>query len=402
MGDRILLVDDEQRLLDGLRRTLRGRYVISTAASGDEGLAVVEASVQEGNPFAVVVSDMMMPGMSGAEFLTLLRPVLPDAALLILSGQADLTSTITAVNNANLFRFLTKPCETDDLARALDAALRQHQLLVSERELLQRTLTGAVDVLTDVLSMASPAASRRTERTRGIVRAAAELLGLDDDWRLPVAAMLSHLGCIALPQAVLERVDAGEPVVGAEREMWHAHPETGRRLLARIPRLEQVAEWVGAQPVGVTAADAPGPPILASGTGTGTGVGTGPRAGDVGTGEDVAAALLPAVAAFLAHHDARTAPRDAARRLTATGRYPAAVIEAVLTAMAQQAPRGVPAEMRVHALRPGMVINGDVRTVTGLVLVREGERVTEALIARLCNFAATVGVEEPFSVLIEG
>ena len=385
MGDRILLVDDEQRLLDGLRRTLRGRYVISTAASGDEGLAVVEASVQEGNPFAVVVSDMMMPGMSGAEFLTLLRPVLPDAALLILSGQADLTSTITAVNNANLFRFLTKPCETDDLARALDAALRQHQLLVSERELLQRTLTGAVDVLTDVLSMASPAASRRTERTRGIVRAAAELLGLDDDWRLPVAAMLSHLGCIALPQAVLERVDAGEPVVGAEREMWHAHPETGRRLLARIPRLEQVAEWVGAQPVGVTAADAPAPPILAS-----------------GSGEDVAAALLPAVAAFLAHHDARTAPRDAARRLTATGRYPAAVIEAVLTAMAQQAPRGVPAEMRVHALRPGMVINGDVRTATGLVLVREGERVTEALIARLCNFAATVGVEEPFSVLIEG
>jgi len=385
MGDRILLVDDEQRLLDGLRRTLRGRYVISTAASGDEGLAVVEASVQEGNPFAVVVSDMMMPGMSGAEFLTLLRPVLPDAALLILSGQADLTSTITAVNNANLFRFLTKPCETDDLARALDAALRQHQLLVSERELLQRTLTGAVDVLTDVLSMASPAASRRTERTRGIVRAAAELLGLDDDWRLPVAAMLSHLGCIALPQTVLERVDAGEPVVGAERGMWHAHPETGRRLLARIPRLEQVAEWVGAQPVGVTAADAPAPPILAS-----------------GSGEDVAAALLPAVAAFLAHHDARTAPRDAARRLTATGRYPAAVIEAVLTAMAQQAPRGVPAEMRVHALRPGMVINGDVRTVTGLVLVREGERVTEALIARLCNFAATVGVEEPFSVLIEG
>jgi DNA-binding response OmpR family regulator len=379
MGDRVLLVDDEPRLLDGLRRNLRGRYVISTASSGPEGLDALKESVDENNPFAVVVSDMMMPGMSGAEFLGFARPIVPDAALMILSGQADLTSTIAAVNNANLFRFLTKPCSPDDFTRALDAALRQHQLLLSERDLLQNTLTGAVDVLTDVLAMASPIASRRTERTRTVVRAAAELLGLDDDWRLPVAAMLSHLGCIAIPDHVLEAVEAGKDLEPAERDMWRGHPQIGQRLLARIPRLEEVAEWVGAQPMSVVAASAPGDPPV----------------------DDVAACLLPATAAFLVQHDAGVAPRDSARALDDTLRYPAAVVEAVMTAIGHQVPRGVVMELRVSNLMPGMVIQDDVKTSTGLVLVRSGERVTDALIARLSNFAASVGVQEPFRVLVD-
>src|SRR5664279_3284057 len=220
MGERVLLVDDEQRLLDGLRRNLRGRYAISTATSGAEALTTLSDAAAEGTPFAVVVSDMMMPGMSGAEFLAQARVETPDAVLMILSGQADLTSTITAVNNANLFRFLTKPIEPADLITALAAALRQHELVTGERELLQNTLTGAIDVLTDVLSMASPGASKRTERMRTVVRAAAEMLFLQDDWRLPVAAMLSHIGCIAVPGQVLEQVDAGKDLEPAERAMW--------------------------------------------------------------------------------------------------------------------------------------------------------------------------------------
>jgi response regulator RpfG family c-di-GMP phosphodiesterase len=378
MSERILLVDDEPRLLDGLRRTLRGRYVITTATSGPDGLTLIEESAHEGNPFAVIVSDMMMPGMSGAEFLIRVRPLLPDAVLMILSGQADLTSTISAVNNANLFRFLTKPCEPADFQIALDAALRQHQLLTSEHDLLQNTLTGAVSVLTDVLSMASPIASRRTERVRNVVHAAAEMLGVDDDWRLPIAAMLSHLGCIALPTHVVEQVDLGKELKPAEREMWRTHPATAQQLLSKIPRLEEIAGWVGSQPTSQTAADTAGSPVT-----------------------DVAAALLPAVATFLIHHDQGVAGRDIARRVTDTQRYPTAVIEAVRAAVAHQVPHGVIKEIGVRNLRPGMVIEDDITTTTGLMLVRRGERVTDALVARLTNFAASVGVKEPFHVLVE-
>jgi DNA-binding response OmpR family regulator len=378
MSERVLLVDDEQRLLDGLRRNLRGRYAISTATSGQEGLTALSDSVAEGTGFAVVVSDMMMPGMSGSEFLAQARVVAPDAVLMILSGQADLTSTITAVNNANLFRFLTKPIEPADLITALDAALRQHELVTSERELLQNTLTGAIDVLTDVLSMASPGASQRTERVRTVVRVAAEMLFLQDDWRLPVAAMLSHIGCIAVPGAVLDQVAAGQELEPAERAMWRSHPLVGQRLLERIPRLAEVARWVGSQPTSQAAADADGEPD-----------------------PDVSGNLLPAVAALLLHHDAGIAPRDASRQLAHSGRYPTAVLEAVLAAVGHTIPRGLPVEMRVQGLRPGMVIDEDVQTSGGLVLVRQGERATEVLIARLTNFAATVGIQEPFRVLVD-
>src|ERR1700754_1144962 len=110
MANRVLVVDDEPRVLDGLRRTLGAKYNVAVALSGAEGLKKLQQGRGSSNPFAVVVSDMMMPEMNGAEFLAKASEVNPDAVLMILSGQADLRSTIAAVNNSKLFRFIAKPC----------------------------------------------------------------------------------------------------------------------------------------------------------------------------------------------------------------------------------------------------------------------------------------------------
>src|SRR5215211_3563188 len=104
MGDRVLMVDDEPRILDGMRRTLHGSYKILTAESGEAGLELQRQAIEAGDPFAVIVSDMRMPSMNGAQFLTAARAADADAVRLILSGQADLESTIAAVNDADLFR----------------------------------------------------------------------------------------------------------------------------------------------------------------------------------------------------------------------------------------------------------------------------------------------------------
>jgi DNA-binding NtrC family response regulator len=186
---RVLLVDDEQRILDALRRTLHGRYKVETANSGPDALTVLSASLTDptSGPIAVIVSDMMMPGMNGADFLTKARDVAPDAVRMILSGQADLTSTIAAVNNADLFRFLTKPIDSPTLITALDAALRQYELVISERELLRSTLTGAVDVLVETLALASPLAYRRCwrrwRRARCCPRRTAGCTSATPSWR---------------------------------------------------------------------------------------------------------------------------------------------------------------------------------------------------------------------------
>ncbi len=377
MARRVLMVDDEPRILDAFRRTLRGRFAVTTASSGAEGLEVLAAARAAGEPFPVVVSDMMMPAMNGAEFLRRAHEAEPDAVCMILSGQADLVSTISAVNNGSLFRFLTKPCDTDDLARALDDAHRQHDLVNAERTLLEDTLNGAVEVLTELLSLASPVGLRRTGRFRHLADHVAGVVGVpaDQAWQLRLAAMLGQVGCIAVPTEVLERADAGKELTDAETEMISAHPGLAADLLRRIPRLEDVAGWVAEQPRALELATTPAPRTMD------------------------AHGVFTAVSAFLTGWEAGEAPRVVARRLVDEGGFPAEVADALLEAASDLEPRGVVTQVRGHQLQPGMVLQQDVVTLTGLTLVRQGERLTESHTARLANFARSVGLVEPITVL---
>lgn len=115
MNSRIVCVDDEPRILKGLRRRIGRDYDVSTAESGAEALALMK----EEEPFQVVVSDMRMPGMTGAQFLAQVRTEYPDTVRILLTGQSDLNDAIAAVNEGNIFRFLSKPCPPEVLMPAL-------------------------------------------------------------------------------------------------------------------------------------------------------------------------------------------------------------------------------------------------------------------------------------------
>lgn len=381
MSQRILMVDDEPRILDGFRRTLRARFTIIPAASGAEGLALLREAVVSGEPFPVIVSDMMMPAMNGAQFLAQARHVDPDAVCMILSGQADLVSTISAVNNSSLFRFLTKPCSTQDLARAIEDALRQYELVQAERQLLARTLNGAVQVLTELLSLASPVGLRHTNRFRLIAEQVATEVGVsaDEVWQLDLAVMLGQIGCIAVPPEVLEKADAGKELTDAEQQMIDDHPKLAADLLRRIPRLETVAAWIAEQPTAL--ADATRAPANGHRRGTG--------AHDVFT----------ATAAFISAWAQGTPPRQCVRRLVDQGGYDERIGQALLAASGGLEPRGVLRQVRVNQLIAGMVLQQDVVTSTGLTLVRQGEQLTASHTARLANFNRSVGIVEPITVL---
>lgn len=109
-------------------------------ARGFAGTAIVDRA----GPFAVVVSDMRMPGMDGAAFLATVRHRWPDMVRVLLTSHADVEAAIRVVNDGQIFRFLLKPCEPVTLRRVLHDAVAQHRLLTAERELLERTLQGSV------------------------------------------------------------------------------------------------------------------------------------------------------------------------------------------------------------------------------------------------------------------
>jgi ActR/RegA family two-component response regulator len=134
VNEKILFVDDEVSILQGYQRLLHREFHVSSANSGDDGLAAIKTS----GPFAVVISDMRMPGMNGAAFLAKVREMAPDTVRMLLTGYSDLEAAIDAVNNGHIFRYLTKPCEKEVLVKAIQSGLTQHQTIIADKELIRK------------------------------------------------------------------------------------------------------------------------------------------------------------------------------------------------------------------------------------------------------------------------
>lgn len=139
MDNGILFVDDEESILQGYRRIFHREFSVSTAVSGEQGLAAIRTA----GPFSVVISDMRMPGMNGAEFLGKVRQMVPDTVRMLLTGYADLDAAIDAVNQGNIFRYLAKPCEKDVLVNAIQCGLEKYRSTAANNELVKKARLAA-------------------------------------------------------------------------------------------------------------------------------------------------------------------------------------------------------------------------------------------------------------------
>ena len=240
MTERVLFVDDDPNVLAAYRRALRKCCSLVTAEGGEQGLAALKAD----GPFAVVISDQQMPGMDGVSFLREAKTAAPMTVRMMLTGNADQQTAIDAVNEGDVFRFHTKPCPPEELARSIDAAAAHHRLMKAEKELLEQTLAGSVKVLVDVLSLADPAAFQRTALIRRWAAAVAARLGVDNLWELDIAVMLAPIGRVTLPAEVRAKLDRAARLTDAEAAIVGRMPEAGRNLIANIPRLTGVADAV--------------------------------------------------------------------------------------------------------------------------------------------------------------
>jgi response regulator RpfG family c-di-GMP phosphodiesterase len=243
LPEKVLMVDDDRNLLDSFRRQFRKRVNLKTATSGADGVQ----AVQDGGPFAVVISDMQMPNMNGIEFLSKVRSISPNTVRIMLTGNANLDVAIDAVNDGNIFRFLNKPVEADQLYQTIADSIQQYRLITSEKILLNKTLKGAVDLMADILSMVNPVAFSHSSRIKQYAHTIVSCLSLEDSWHYDLAAMLCQLGYISLPEELVRKVAEGESLTQAERQHYNSHPAMGARLLKHIPRLEVVADMVARQ-----------------------------------------------------------------------------------------------------------------------------------------------------------
>lgn len=132
MRHTILFVDDEPRVTNALKRSLRKTpYKIMIANSAKEALEILKKVIVD-----VVVSDEKMPNMSGSEFLSIVRRDYPDTIRIMLTGQATLEAAIKAINEGEIYRLLTKPCNEVDLTLTIQQALQQKYLLDKAKQLM--------------------------------------------------------------------------------------------------------------------------------------------------------------------------------------------------------------------------------------------------------------------------
>jgi response regulator RpfG family c-di-GMP phosphodiesterase len=365
---KILCVDDEPNVLAGLALVLHRDFEVLQVTSGEAALAMLAKTAD----VAVVVSDMRMPKMTGAVLLAQVRERYPEVSRVLLTGQADMPSAISAINDGQIFRFLTKPCDQAPLLAALRAALDHHRLVTAERVLLRDTLHGSIAALVDILALANPTAFGRANRVKARASRLAEILGRPERWQVEMAAALQDIGYIALPPELVEKLRAGHVLSEAEHKMVARLPVTTEQLLGHIPRLELVRGMIAAA-LSTFAQKVGDDPALLGG------------------------AILRVANDADAIEQSGTTGHAVVDIMRGRDRYDARVLDALDKLFGDRAPETRVVEIPLTKLKAGMVLVDDVM-MNGTLLVARGYEITRSFIARLQNYPHGA-IREPLRVL---
>ena len=375
MNKKILFVDDEPNVLQSIRRTLRSKFDVDTAEGGEEALGMLTVN----GTYAVIVSDMRMPGMNGVELLSQAKLQSPDTVRMMLTGNADQQTAVDAVNHGDIFRFLNKPCESDELSGALTSGIQQHRLITAEKDLLENTLQGSIKALTDVLALTNPDVFGRTTRFKHRIRQIADEMGLTDTWQLDDVAMLSLIGSIAIREDLLKRKLSGESISFDELAEFALHAKVGADLLTPIPRMEDIAQAIRYQEKNFDGSGHPRDDLK---------------------GEDIplGARLIKIILDFDAFESSGDSEQAALGKLKAQSHYyDPAVLSACENTFEQDSPLVVK-PVPIAQLADGMLLAGDVVTVGKVLLVAKGQETTQSVRRHLQNYQANDQISDTVNV----
>jgi len=356
----VLFVDDEKRLLEGIAQLLRKQYEVQIANSGDEALR----RLGELKDVAVVVSDFRMPQMDGATFLHQVMLRAPTATRILLTGEAGVDGARDAVNKGQIFRFLTKPCPTDQLREALDAGIELHRLANAERIVMQETLLECIAALMEVLAVTNPTAFGRAQRIKRLVADVATKLECGQFWQLEAAALLSQIGYFAESPELAEKIYYGRTLSPEEKKRAAAVPANAQRLFEHVPRLEPVIQIV-------TALDWPDAALARLGDGM------------IGLGARILGVAL--------EYDLMTIKEMPKKEImqvlrSRESRFGSNVLEAFTAVVGAEAEPQVQT-MRLREATPGMRLLQEIRTSSGALLVPIGFELSQRLLERISQVA---------------
>ena len=354
----IMIVDDNPANLKLLEDMLRQQgYEVR---SFPRGRLAIAAAGQE--PPDLILLDINMPEMNGYEVCEQLKSSsrLSGIPVIFLSALNAIEDKVKGFRSGGV-DYISKPFQIEEAQARVETHLKLQRAQRAERDLLERTLGGAVETLWELVQLTSPVLALRSRAIRDIVLRITKRTEMPDPWKYELAARLCLLGCMALPDEVFDKAYRGQDLSPDEDRMFRAHPETAGRLLSNIPRLEEVAGIVRAQ-------QKPGATAL-----------------------HLALELDRRVYRGAAYASALSGLR-ALRRFD--GRMLDA-LEGYSPTLAEFEVRLIP----LRGLRSGMVLESDILSKDGnLLILKAGTILTDMWIERLENFATARGAQEVVGV----
>lgn len=278
----VLLVDDEENILRSLQRVLRREpWNLTTATSGEEALALLA-----NDKFDLIISDARMPGMDGPTLLSEIRNKYPNTIRILLTGYADITSTVKAINDGQIYRYISKPWDDDELRVTIRQALAfQHserRRLVLEKltrkqnkelqqlnasledkvrerteelketadmldlayQELRQSYVTTTEVFSSLINQRLPANRQPNAKVITLVKAFADFIGLDDDQsrNLAMAAALYNLGKLSWPDDLF--VAPSDLLIKDQRLAYLKYPVAGEQLLMALEPLKDTAKII--------------------------------------------------------------------------------------------------------------------------------------------------------------
>ena len=279
---KVLFVDDEENILRTLRRTFRKDDIeVLTASSGMKGLEFVRL-----NEISVIVSDQRMPHMTGTEFLSRVKKISPESIRMILTGYADIKATMAAINNGEVYRYITKPWKEDEFRQIIREAIQKYDLsqenkrlrnlivkqnnmlkkltddleeevLKKNQELISKNATleklnkdledsifETIKTFSSLLEMRDFYVGSHSKRVATASKFIAKRLRLDDVEvnRIEMAAILHDIGKISVPDPVLQKNPS--QMTKSEFLIYRNHPIVGQTTLMTIKKLENLGQIV--------------------------------------------------------------------------------------------------------------------------------------------------------------
>ena len=232
----ILIVDDTSENIDVLSGILSSEYTIKAAMNGERALKI---AASEGKPDLILL-DIMMPEMDGYEVCRRLKASeeSKDIPVIFVTAKGETTDE-TLGFEVGAVDYITKPISPPIVSARVKNIITLQESQNELKEALDKTLTGSIELMADVLAQANPVAFGRSRNLKRHVSATAKRLGHQNSWTFEIAAMLSQLGCITVPEEILERIYSGEAVSEDEQKLFDNHPLVAKRLLEKIPKLEK-------------------------------------------------------------------------------------------------------------------------------------------------------------------